>query len=88
MTGSLVSGHLFVYPVQIYYCTELLLVLELHVLYVNGLLNLLSLLYRWFHKILSGTELTDSTCFLKFSLESFERSLDVLTLFKRYNNHI
>ncbi len=45
MTGSLVSGHLFVYPVQIYYCTELLLVLELHVLHINRLLELLSPLH-------------------------------------------
>ena len=66
----------------------LLLVLKLQMLHVDSLLNLLSSLYRWFHKILSGTELTNGTCFLKFSLESLESPLDVLTFFKRYNNHI
>ena len=57
-------------------------------LYVDSLLKLLSLPDRWFHEVLSGTKLADSTCFFEFPLESLESSLDVLTFLKRYNNQL
>ena len=56
---------------------RLLLVHQLHVLNVDGLLDL----------CLSCAELTDSAGFLEFPLEFLESLLYVLTFFYRYYNH-
>ena len=53
-----------------------LLFLVTHVLHVNGMLHLETLLDRWLVILLTGTELLDDTCLFKLSLELLESSFD------------
>ena len=65
-----------------------LLVLELQLLHVDGLVHHLALLHGRFLKSLAGAELADDTRLLEFAFEFLQRTLDVLTFFDLYDNHL
>ena len=67
---------------------ELLLVLELEVLDVDGFHPRRSLLHRRLLKILAGTHLTNSAGLLELSLELLQSALDVLAfLYGNYDHN-
>ena len=65
-----------------------LFLIKSQMLYVDSFFKLLPSLNRFLNKSLSASKLTDDTCLLKFPLEFFQSSLNVLTLFNWNYNHL
>ena len=65
----------------------ILVFLLLQLLNIDGLEFLLALGYRWFGKSLAASELLYHTSFFKLPFEFFQRSLNILALFDRNNDH-
>ena len=57
-------------------------------LYVNSVLHLQALQYRWLVELLTCAKFLYNTCLLEFSLKLFEGLFDVLAFLYRYNNHL
>lgn len=56
-------------------------------LYIDGFVHLLSLLYRWFCELPSASELLYNAGLLKLAFEFLQSFLYVLTFFDRYYDH-
>ena len=65
-----------------------LFVTKLHVLYIDGFLNLIPPLHRRLYESLPGTEFAESTRFLEFPFEFLQSLLYVFAFFYWYNNHL
>lgn len=66
---------------------ELLLILKLEMLYIDGFHFSHSLLNRGLCKLSACTKFTDSASSLKFSFEFLECFLNVISVFNLYDNH-
>lgn len=64
-----------------------LLLVEMEMLYINGLVHLLSSPYGFLNELPSASELLYNAGLLEFSLEFLKSSLYVLAFFNRYYNH-
>ena len=57
-------------------------------LYIYGLLYLLSSCNRFLYESLPASQLAHYTCLLEFAFEFLQSPLDILTLFNRNYNHL
>lgn len=61
--------------------------LALQLLHVNRLQHFLAALHRRLGKLLTAAQLTHDASLLKFTLQLFQRALNVLAFFYGYNDH-